>query len=50
MPSFLEAYSILGILTADLGLEKKTLSPRNAELIKKILEGGRENEQTGQHE
>ncbi|MGZ3593898.1 MAG: DUF2520 domain-containing protein, partial [Syntrophales bacterium] len=37
LPALLQAYSALGILTADLGLKKKTLSPRTARLIKKIL-------------
>jgi predicted short-subunit dehydrogenase-like oxidoreductase (DUF2520 family) len=37
LPALLQAYSALGILTADLGLKKKTLSPRTARLIKEIL-------------
>ncbi|MGO9137445.1 MAG: Rossmann-like and DUF2520 domain-containing protein [Syntrophales bacterium] len=37
LPALLQAYSALGILTADLGLRKKTLSPKTARLIKKIL-------------
>ncbi|MGZ3647563.1 MAG: Rossmann-like and DUF2520 domain-containing protein [Syntrophales bacterium] len=37
LPALLQAYRALGILTADLGLKKKTLSPRTARLIKKIL-------------
>jgi predicted short-subunit dehydrogenase-like oxidoreductase (DUF2520 family) len=37
LPALLQAYSALGILTADLGLKKKTLSPKTARLIKKIL-------------
>jgi len=44
LPAILPAYSILGILTADIGLKKKTLSPHNAERIKKLLEGGSEHE------
>jgi predicted short-subunit dehydrogenase-like oxidoreductase (DUF2520 family) len=40
LPALLPAYSILGILTTDIGLKKKTLSPNNAECIKKLLKGG----------
>ena len=47
LPTLLPAYSILGILTTDLGLKKETLSPRSAELIKELLEGGLEHEHTG---
>ena len=48
-PIFLEIYKALGILTTDLGLEKKTLSQNHAELIKELLEGGLEHEYTVQH-
>ena len=37
LPDLLQAYSALGILTADLGLKKKTLSPETARLIKELL-------------
>jgi predicted short-subunit dehydrogenase-like oxidoreductase (DUF2520 family) len=37
LPALLQAYSALGILTADIGLKKKTLSPETARLIKEIL-------------
>jgi len=37
LPELLQAYSALGILTADLGLKKKTLSPETARLIKELL-------------
>ncbi|MBM4272527.1 MAG: DUF2520 domain-containing protein [Deltaproteobacteria bacterium] len=37
MPSLLEFYCLLGTHTADLGVSKKTLSPADAEEIKKIL-------------
>jgi len=40
LPDLLEAYSALGILTAELGLKKKTLSPETARLIKEILKRG----------
>jgi predicted short-subunit dehydrogenase-like oxidoreductase (DUF2520 family) len=44
LPSLLPAYSILGILTTDIGLKKNTLSPHNADRIKELLEGGSEHE------
>jgi predicted short-subunit dehydrogenase-like oxidoreductase (DUF2520 family) len=37
LPDLLQAYSALGILTADVGLKKKTLSPETARLIKELL-------------
>lgn len=37
LPSLLQAYSALGILTCDLGLKKKTLSIETARLIKDSL-------------
>jgi predicted short-subunit dehydrogenase-like oxidoreductase (DUF2520 family) len=40
LPDLLPAYSILGILTTDIGLKKNTLSPQDAERIKQLLEGG----------
>jgi predicted short-subunit dehydrogenase-like oxidoreductase (DUF2520 family) len=50
LPLFLQAYSILGILTTDIGVEKKTLSPQDAECIKQLLEGGLHYEHTSKHE
>ena len=50
LPVFLQAYSILGILTVELGLEKKTLSQEAAQRIKELLEGGLQYEHTGEHE
>ena len=47
LPAFLPAYCAMGILTVDLGLAKRTLSADKAEIIKKLLEGGREDEQAG---
>ncbi|MCX5853901.1 MAG: DUF2520 domain-containing protein [Deltaproteobacteria bacterium] len=44
LPVYLEAYCAMGILAADLGLEKKTLSEEQAETIKKTLRGGSVNE------
>ncbi len=37
LPHLLQAYSALGILTCELGLQKKTLSPETARLIKELL-------------
>jgi predicted short-subunit dehydrogenase-like oxidoreductase (DUF2520 family) len=37
LPDLLQAYSALGILTADVGLKKKTLSSESARLIKELL-------------
>jgi len=37
LPDLLQAYSALGILTADVGLKKKTLSFETARLIKELL-------------
>jgi len=44
LPAFLTAYSAMGILTADLGLNKKTLPTDRAEIIKKLLKGGQKDE------
>ena len=44
LPAFLPAYCAMGVLTADLGLKKKTLSADRAEIIKKLLRGGREDD------
>lgn len=44
LPTYLHAYCVMGILAADLGLKKKTLSEEDAEAIKKLLRGGLENE------
>jgi predicted short-subunit dehydrogenase-like oxidoreductase (DUF2520 family) len=49
-PVFLRAYSALGILTTEIGVEKKTISPQDAERMKKLLEGGLQYEHTGEHE
>ncbi len=40
LPLYLQAYCAMGILTADIGIEKKTLSKEEAETIKKMLRGG----------
>jgi predicted short-subunit dehydrogenase-like oxidoreductase (DUF2520 family) len=37
LPALLPAYSALGILTTDVGLKKKTLSPETAQLITELL-------------
>ena len=37
LPALLQAYSALGVVTAELGLKKKTLSPETARLIKELL-------------
>jgi predicted short-subunit dehydrogenase-like oxidoreductase (DUF2520 family) len=50
LPVFLRAYSILGILTTELGLEKKTISAQDAEHLRKLLEGGLHDEHTDEHE
>jgi predicted short-subunit dehydrogenase-like oxidoreductase (DUF2520 family) len=44
LPAFLQAYSILGMLTVELGLKKKTLNTQSSELIKDLLEGGLKHE------
>ena len=40
LPLYLQAYCAMGILAADIGIEKKTLSKEEAETIKKLLRGG----------
>jgi len=40
MPHYLDLYKLLGILTTDLGVEKRTLSNDQSKLIKKLLGGG----------
>jgi hypothetical protein len=40
LPLYLQAYCAMGILAADIGIEKKTLSKEQAETIKKLLRGG----------
>lgn len=49
-PAFLKAYCILGILTTEIGVEKKTISPQSAEHMRKLLEGGLRYEHAGEHE
>ncbi|PJC75408.1 MAG: DUF2520 domain-containing protein [Syntrophobacterales bacterium CG_4_8_14_3_um_filter_49_14] len=49
LPAFLPAYCAMGVLTTDLGLKKKTLSADRAGIIKKLLGGGREDEQAGKN-
>ncbi len=49
MPLFLRVYSILGILTADIGIKKNTLTPETAKLLKELLEGGLEHEQASRN-
>jgi predicted short-subunit dehydrogenase-like oxidoreductase (DUF2520 family) len=44
LPAYLQAYCAMGIIAADLGLEKKTLSEEDVETIKKLLRGGSGNE------
>lgn len=44
LPIFLNAYCILGMLTVEIGLEKKTLLPHRAEVMKDLLEGGLKHE------
>jgi predicted short-subunit dehydrogenase-like oxidoreductase (DUF2520 family) len=44
LPAYLQAYCVMGILAADLGLKKKTLSEEDAETIKTLLRGGSKNE------
>lgn len=39
LPQFLPLYQELGVLTVDVGLKKRTLSPERAEAIKRLLEG-----------
>lgn len=40
LPLYLPAYRAMGLMTLELALQKKSLSPQKAEAIKKILEGG----------
>ena len=49
LPVFLHAYCELGLLTADLALEKASLSIDRAETIKTLLKGGTANEHTGKN-
>jgi predicted short-subunit dehydrogenase-like oxidoreductase (DUF2520 family) len=44
LPIYLPAYCSMGILAADIGVKKKTLSEEEAETIKKLLRGGFRNE------
>jgi len=50
VPAFLRAYRVLGILTTEIGVEKKTISPQDAERMRKLLEGGLQYEHAGEHE
>ena len=50
VPALLNAYRVLGILTTEIGVEKKTLSPQDAERMRKLLEGGLQYEHTGERE
>ena len=50
IPAFLRMYGILGILTTELAVKKKTLSPQGAERIIKLLEGEIRYEHTNKHE
>jgi len=45
-PNYLPFYCAMGILTADLGIEKKTISEKEGAIIKQLLKGGLEDEQT----
>jgi len=40
LPQYLRLYQELGVLTVDLGLEKKSLSAERAEALKRLLQGG----------
>lgn len=44
LPIYLPAYCSMGILAADIGVKKKTLSEEEAETIKKLFRGGFRNE------
>jgi predicted short-subunit dehydrogenase-like oxidoreductase (DUF2520 family) len=44
LPRYLQSYCIMGILAADIGVKKKTLSKEDAENIIKLLRGGLANE------
>lgn len=50
VPAFLRAYRVLGILTTEIGVEKNTISPQDAERMRKLLEGGLEYEHADEHE
>jgi predicted short-subunit dehydrogenase-like oxidoreductase (DUF2520 family) len=39
LPQFLQAYTALGLITTDLGLKKKSITPEKAGLIIKTLKG-----------
>jgi len=39
LPAFLEAYRTLGIVTTELGIKRKSLSPQKAESMRRILKG-----------
>lgn len=40
LPAYLPVYCAMGLLTVDLAMKKRSLSPERAEIIKKILKGG----------
>ncbi len=44
LPHYLQTYCAMGILTTDLGVEKKTLPDEEAAAIKKLLRGELKNE------
>lgn len=50
LPDLLEPYCALGLMTVEVALEKKTLSPDRAETIKKLLKGGSQDEHSGKAE
>jgi predicted short-subunit dehydrogenase-like oxidoreductase (DUF2520 family) len=50
LPDLLAPYCILGLMTVEIALEKKTLSPDRAETIKKLLKGGSRDEHPGKAE
>lgn len=50
LPGLLEPYCALGLITVEIALEKKTLSPDRAESIKKLLKGGSRDEHAGKVE
>ena len=50
LPHYLSLYQLLGILTTDLGLEKKTLSIDHSRLIRELLGGGNKHEHTDKRE
>jgi len=47
LPTYLPIYCAMGMLTANIGIEKKTISEEEADIIKQLLKGGFEDEQTG---